>query len=181
MGRKRKNNKPEEDELEQIKEREVLPIIARLKILITDEVFLQNYPLNWKLSTSICLFRDITWSEMKKYYNWGFSSGKAIANYIDWIYIRPDVSNGLQSDIIGGIEGLLKKGSLDIHYFIVKTKAVDYFLKACSKLLERPRRTSSSSDDEADQKEEEEEKKSRKLLSKYFDDEAIETQSNNNI
>ena len=108
---------PEEDELEIIKEKGVLPLISKLRSNEVDFVFLRNYPLEWIVSNKLCIFKDITWSEMKKHYKWGFSGGQAIANFIDWIYIRPDVANGLDSDITGGISGLIKKGTLGKHFF----------------------------------------------------------------
>ena len=172
-----KQKLPEEDEIEKIKEEQVFPLISKLHSNEVDNVFLRNYPLEWIVSNKICVFKDITWSEMKKHYNWGFCGGQAIVNFIDWIYIRPDVSNGLDSDIIGGISGLVKKGTLNKHYFVVKTKAVEYFLSKCATLIDRPRPYSNSSDEE-DEIERKVEKENRNKLSKYFSDEAEVDNSN---
>ena len=169
---------PEEDELEIIKEKEVLPLISKLRSNEVDDVFLRNYPLEWIVSNKLCIFKDISWSEMKKHYKWGFSGGQAIANFIDWIYIRPDVANGLDSDIIGGISGLVKKGTIGKHYFLVKTKAIKYFLSKCVTIIDRPRQSVSYSSDEEDEIERQVEKENRNKLSKYFSDEAAVDKKN---
>ena len=140
-----------------------------------DDLFIQRFPTDWTLPSSVSLFRDITWTEMKKFYHWGFCKGSVIHSTITWIYIRPDIATSINSDLVGGIIGLLAKGTLNIHFFVVKLKAINYFLSKASNLITRPLSDDEeSSDDNNIDNSPDKINIKRKRFSSLIDDEAIE-------
>ena len=140
------------------------------QIFSKNNQFLDEFPIEYSLSTSISLYNDISWTEMKSEYNWGFSKGNILGDGITWIYIRPDIFLRFNSNIVGGAEGLIRKGYINQHYFVVKTKAVDYFKSKCSNLIERP----SANDDYYSSSAESTPRDRRSLARRLIDDEAKE-------
>ena len=86
---------------------------------------------------------------MKTKFGWGFNKGKVISPLIDWIFIRPDIATAIRNNKIT-INNLLRSGILNFHFFIVKTKAVKFFLSACTEVIEKVEESSSSDDEDKD-------------------------------
>jgi len=151
--------------------------IALANLLYREDLeFLRLFPLNWMLPSSIFLFNDISWTEMKENYNWGFCKGNIFNNLVSWVYIRPDINNKFYSSLVGGIDGLVRKGVINQHYFVVKLKAINYFKSKCNQLLERPISDGDFSSEEENDDEQYYQASSRNPL---IDDEAQENNNTN--
>lgn len=141
---------PIEDVFEKLAESN---FIGLLKAQYTrNDEFLKNFPLRWIIDTvgvtgNGIVYTNVTWTDMKTKFGWGFSKGKVISPLIDWIFIRPDVATAIRKNKIT-INSLLSNGILNFHFFIVKTKAVKYFLSACTEVIEKVEESSSSNDED---------------------------------
>lgn len=98
------------------------------KLFSYDEKFLRKYN-NYKETRSVPI--DVTWEMMKKDYHWGYRKGSAIDPLITWIYLRPDIKDDLDKQIIN-INNLAKQLELNKHYFLVEKKAIAYLKCHCT-------------------------------------------------
>lgn len=157
---------PIEDTFEKLKEQNFISILKTKYTKSSD--FLIRFPVIWSFDNSKTnVYDNTTWTDMKTKFGWGFSSGKCISCLIDWIFIRPDLKTSLANLQIS-LDSIISHGILNYHFFIVKTKAVNYFLSACtSDLL-----IYESSDDDADDANDSE---VNIIVPFGIDDEAIET------
>ena len=148
--------------------------IAKKKYIIEEgREFMKEFPIKWSNSTPIA--NSINWSEMKEVHGWGYLDGSIMHSMINWIYIRPDVADCLDSDKVGGPKGLICKAIPNTHYFLVKEKAIAYF-KKMSVTIEKPR-LNQYYYDESDDDQDTPPKPSNKRVKSLFDEEAIETSS----
>jgi hypothetical protein len=138
---------PIEDTFERVKEKNFIKLL-QMKYLKKPS-FLKSFPIDWKYTSSKnnVVYNDVTWTEMKTLNGWGFSKGKPISILIDWIFLRPDIESAINANLIK-IDEVICHGILNYHFFIVKTKAVSYFLSVCIELVERPEFESESEEDD---------------------------------
>ena len=130
-------------------------------VFVKNLLFLKQFKLKWKEKRHVP--SNISWTDMKENYDWGFLKGSHLSPILTWIYLRPDIACAIRQKYIR-IKILFKHGVLNQHYFLVKQNAIQYIKLHCIKLVSP---VSYILEDELKES-------PQRKISKLIDDEAIE-------